>query len=213
MPPTPSRRDPLPPSIQATGALAILRDLPARVVRDVGAALYEAGIGAVEVTADSPDYLRSIEGLRAACPELDVGCGTVVDQATVHEAVAAGANFLVTPNVDFEVIEASRSRGVPIIVGAFTATEALGAHRAGAAAVKLFPAGPAGPSYLRALRQPLSEILFVATGGIDGDNAADFLRAGAAAVAVGGWLAARGDSSLAAHRAALLLTSLSDAGS
>jgi 2-dehydro-3-deoxyphosphogluconate aldolase/(4S)-4-hydroxy-2-oxoglutarate aldolase len=131
-----------------------------------------------------------------------IGAGTVLDVAAADAVVAAGARFLVMPHVDPELVRWSAERGVPAFPGAMTPTEVLGAWRAGAAAVKVFPAATLGPRYLRELRGPLDEVPLLPTGGIDASNAADFLAAGAVAVAAGGWLMGDGDPAGVAERAA-----------
>jgi 2-dehydro-3-deoxyphosphogluconate aldolase / (4S)-4-hydroxy-2-oxoglutarate aldolase len=102
------------------------------------------------------------------------------------DRIDAGAQYLVTPTVLPDVAEVAHANGIPILVGAFTPTEVLAAHRLGAAAVKVFPARAVGPSYLRDLAGPLPDVALVASGGIDHANAAAYLDAGALAVSVGG---------------------------
>jgi 2-dehydro-3-deoxyphosphogluconate aldolase/(4S)-4-hydroxy-2-oxoglutarate aldolase len=116
---------------------------------------------------------------------VSVGAGTVIGMADVRDALAAGAAFLVAPVVDTEVIRASAGHGTPFYPGAQTPTEVLTAWQAGAAAVKLFPAGTGGPGHLRQLRAPLPQIPLVAVGGVGIDEARDYLDAGACAVGIG----------------------------
>ena len=153
----------------------------------------EAGIRAIEVTLDSPGALASIGALRSRFDAgLIVGAGTVRSVQGVVAADDAGAEFIVTPNVDEAVLATSRVRGLPSLAGALTPTEALHAWDCGASAVKLFPAGPFGPGYLKALRDPLHDIPFIPTGGVTATGAGAWLAEGAAALGVGGWVLAGG---------------------
>jgi 2-dehydro-3-deoxyphosphogluconate aldolase/(4S)-4-hydroxy-2-oxoglutarate aldolase len=115
-----------------------------------------------------------------------LGAGTVLTPEQADAAVDAGATYLVSPVVDLEVIEAARRRGVAALPGALTPTEILRAWRAGAAAVKLFPASLGGPGYLRAVKAPLPEVPLVPTGGVGLEEIGGYLRAGALAVGLGG---------------------------
>jgi 2-dehydro-3-deoxyphosphogluconate aldolase / (4S)-4-hydroxy-2-oxoglutarate aldolase len=160
----------------------------------------------VEVTLNSERSLASISTLRErfSSHELDIGAGTVLDRRSAQAAVEHGAQFLVTPHTDPELIGWAAERNMPCLAGAFTATEVLAGWRAGAAAVKLFPAELIGPRGLRALRGPLDDVALIPTGGVTADNAAHYIAAGASAIAVGSWLT--GDAELAgvAERAATL---------
>ena len=185
--------------------VAILRGLsPARVAAIVEP-LVAGGVTTIEVTRDSPDALVSIAAL-AGRPDVVAGAGTVLSGDDAEAAVAAGARFLVAPHLDPAVVATMAGRGVPMLPGAVTPTEIAAAWEAGAAAVKLFPAGPLGPTYLAAIRAPLAHIPLVPTGGIDDSNAAAFIAAGAAAIGVGGWLTASTDPEVVAERARKLLT-------
>ena len=111
-----------------------------------------------------------------------MGAGTVLTVEQAREAVAAGARFLVSPVCDVEVIEVAAELGVAIMPGCFTPTEMLRAHRAGAPLVKLFPSPGTGPSFVRACLGPLPFLKIVPTSGVTGENAAEYLAAGAHAV-------------------------------
>ena len=206
-------RPPLPAGLAASPVIAILRRLPAPAVLPLARALQAGGVRVIELTVDSPDALTLIPALRDQLPELTVGAGTVLDGGTAGRAVSAGAEFLVSPHTDHELLDFARGRGVPLIPGAATASEAVAAWKGGASAVKLFPASVLGLPMLDALRDPLPRIRFIAVGGIDGANAADFLAHGCVAVGVGSWLAARGDAAEAGRRAGMLVKSLRPAGS
>jgi 2-dehydro-3-deoxyphosphogluconate aldolase/(4S)-4-hydroxy-2-oxoglutarate aldolase len=115
-----------------------------------------------------------------------VGAGTVLDAETARAAQLAGAEFLVTPTVNRNVIRTANRYGTPIAVGAYTPTEALEAYQAGADAVKVFPAKTGGPDHVAAIGGPLPQIPLVPTGGVSAENAGAYVRAGAVAVGVGG---------------------------
>lgn len=150
--------------------------------------LHEGGIRIFEITASVPGYLEVIAEL-AGRDDLLVGAGTLLEAEDAHKAVEAGARFLVSPCLVPEVIEAGIEASVPVIPGTATPTEALQAHRLGAAAVKVFPARQlGGPGYLKALRSVLPDIAVIPTGGIDLDEVDSYFTAGAYAVGMGGQL-------------------------
>ena len=191
----------LPEVVAETRVIAVLRGLKPDRVQTVVEVLRGAGIGAVEVTLDSPEAARSIE--RLARSDLSVGAGTVMSIAEAEVALAAGASFLVAPHTDPTVARWAVERDIPMIPGAFTPTEVMAAWNLGVAAVKVFPATVGGPELLKALRGPLGGLPLVPTGGITAENAAEFLTAGAVAVGVGGWLTGHSDLGVIAERAAL----------
>lgn len=199
--PTPAR----PVGAGDVPVIAILRRLAPDRAFVVACALAGAGIPALELTIDSPDVLTVIGRLRAELPDTAIGAGTVLTSAEVVAAADAGAQFVVSPNVDERVVATCVEAGIPSLPGAATPTEVVRAWESGASMVKLFPAGPLGPATIRALRGPLPAIPLVAVGGVDGTNAVAYLEAGAAAVGIGSWLAADGDPRLAARRAAELV--------
>jgi 2-dehydro-3-deoxyphosphogluconate aldolase / (4S)-4-hydroxy-2-oxoglutarate aldolase len=174
---------------------------------EVSHALVEAGVGAIEVTVDSPDALAVI-GELSGITGVTAGAGTVLDIGEAERALEAGASFLITPVVDVAVIGWAAARGVPIMPGAMTPSEVSTAWAAGAAAVKLFPAGALGASYLRAIRAPLPHIPLIPTGGIGAEDVAGYLAAGAVAVALGSELAAGGDPVEAGRRARAIVTAI-----
>jgi 2-dehydro-3-deoxyphosphogluconate aldolase/(4S)-4-hydroxy-2-oxoglutarate aldolase len=146
------------------------------------------GVHCIEITMTTPGALRAIE---EAAGELDgvlMGAGTVLDAATARQAILAGAEFLVTPTVELDVIEMAHRYGKVVIPGAMTPTEILTAWEAGADMVKVFPASILGPAYLKAVHGPLPQIPLVPTGGLTADNAGEFIKAGAAMVCAGSWL-------------------------
>ena len=114
-----------------------------------------------------------------------IGAGTVLDLGMAKEAVEAGAQFLISPNLDESVVEYGLKTGVPVWPGVMTPTEIVRAWKAGAEAVKIFPMGSLGLKYLTEIRAPLDRIPMLATGGVDLDNIADYFKAGACAVGMG----------------------------
>ncbi|MGQ4512757.1 bifunctional 4-hydroxy-2-oxoglutarate aldolase/2-dehydro-3-deoxy-phosphogluconate aldolase [Streptomyces sp. DW26H14] len=160
--------------------------------------LAEEGVHLIEVsltTTDACDVIR--RAARLLGPEVLLGAGTVLDSDDVRAAADAGAGWIVTPVVS-EAVATAVAAGLPVLAGALTPTEVHTAFRAGADAVKLFPASAGGPALLRALRDPLPHVPFVPVGGVDQDAARAYLAAGAVAVGVGSPLvgdAARGGDS------------------
>jgi len=149
-------------------------------------ALVEAGVAAVEITLDSPGALATIEQFaRRFEGRAHVGAGTVLDAEAVHQAVQAGASFIVAPGLDDATVRAAQGSATPVLPGVFTATEALTARRLDCLAVKLFPAGPVGPGYVKALRGPIADVAIVPTGGIGLADVRAYLDAGAHAVGLG----------------------------
>jgi 2-dehydro-3-deoxyphosphogluconate aldolase/(4S)-4-hydroxy-2-oxoglutarate aldolase len=204
--------------IAAAGAFGILRAADASRFPAVTRVLWEAGIRSVEFTLTSRGALEALRIAAAELPEgASIGAGTVLTVEDADAAVQAGAQYLVTPTFDAGVVRHARDRHVPIISGAMTPTEILEAWRAGATAVKVFPAGTlGGPAYLAAVRGPLPGVPMVPTGGIEVDEAGGYLRAGAVAVGIGGPLlgdAATPDGDLGAlrDRAERLLASVREA--
>jgi 2-dehydro-3-deoxyphosphogluconate aldolase/(4S)-4-hydroxy-2-oxoglutarate aldolase len=180
--------------LQAERLVAIVRAPEADDAVRVGRTLLDAGIRLIEVTLTTRDAFTAIDTLRNFAPDdALVGAGTVLTTIQSRNAVAAGAQFLVTPVLTEAVIGAE----VPVLAGAYTATEAYIAMAAGATAVKLFPASAGGPAYLKALRDPFPTMPLVPVGGVTLDLVPAYLIAGAVAVGLGGPLtgdAVRGGS-------------------
>lgn len=169
------------------GVVAVVRMREAGPLAQVGAALAEGGIAAIEFTMTTPGALRVIEEVAAAGDERVVwGAGTVLDPETCRAAILAGARFIVSPTLNPKVIEVCRRYSVIAVPGAFTPTEILTAWEMGADIVKVFPATALGPQYFKDVLAPLPQVRLLPTGGVSLENAGDFVRAGAVAVAVGG---------------------------
>jgi len=176
-----------------SGAIAVIR-LPQDVgaqhaapLRAAATALAAGGIDIIEVTLTTPGALEAIaelasdEGLKGCM----VGAGTVLDVKAAREVIARGARFVVSPTFDRFVVRYCNDHYVPCLPGALTPTELLAASRAGASAVKLFPASAVGPRYLREVLAPLPFLRVVPSGGVSLENAGEWIRAGAAAVSMG----------------------------
>ncbi len=201
-------RVPIPEAVLESRLIAIGRGLdPARIV-EIGEALHAGGARAFEVTLNSRDALAAIRALadRFVEGELLVGAGTVLDLDAAEAVVSAGARFIVMPQIDAALVSWAAVRGIPAFPGGFTPTEILAGWRAGAAAVKLFPASAVGPAFVREFLGPFPEIPLVATGGVSVETGRAFLDAGAAAVALGSWLTGSGDPETIRSRATEAIT-------
>lgn len=171
------------------GLVAVVRTPRQDQVLPVAEALLAGGITAIEVTLTVPNALAAIrDTARQLAGRATVGAGTVLDAGACRAALDAGAVFIVSPITRREIVEAAHAQDRPVMLGAYTPTEAQTAHEFGADFIKLFPADKLGPAYVKALRAPLPHLKIVPTGGVDLHTAADFLRAGCAALGVGGSL-------------------------
>ncbi|MFC5368788.1 bifunctional 4-hydroxy-2-oxoglutarate aldolase/2-dehydro-3-deoxy-phosphogluconate aldolase [Salinirubrum litoreum] len=170
-----------------TGIVGILRGVPAEQTHRVVDALVAGGVTTLEVTADTPGAIDTIDHLTDAFDREDalIGVGTVLDSETASAALRAGADFVVTPSFDRGVVETCNRHGVAVAPGVATPTEAVEASEAGADLLKVFPAGPLGPDYVGAIGGPLGQLPLLPTGGVSLDNVADFFDAGAGGVGVG----------------------------
>lgn len=179
-------------SLRESGVVAVLRGAESETVVDTAEALVEGGVTALEVTADTAG---STEMIRTLAEELGedvlVGAGTVLDAATAQSAIAAGAEFVVSPSFHEDVVETCNRYGVLVAPGVMTPTEAVEAYEAGADVVKVFPATTLGPDHLAAMKGPLPQIPMLPTGGVSPDNAGDYVEAGAVAVGAGSALVDR----------------------
>jgi 2-dehydro-3-deoxyphosphogluconate aldolase/(4S)-4-hydroxy-2-oxoglutarate aldolase len=153
-------------------------------------AIIEGGVGIAEITMTVPNAIHVMELVAEEFGDkVLLGAGTVLDPESCRAALLAGAEFIVTPSLNPQVIEVARRYSKVCIPGALTPTEIVLAWQSGADMVKIFPCGPVGgPSYIRALKGPFPHIDFVPTGGVNLETTPEFIKAGAAAVAVGGEL-------------------------
>ena len=169
--------------IKAERAVSVIRTDSVERALAAAKAAVAGGFRAIEITFSFADASSAIAKLAENNDEdLLIGAGTILTREQVHEAVEAGARFLVSPCVLPEVIDAAHELQVAIIPGAFTPTEIYTAYSLGADIVKIFPAVKFGPEYLKAVRGPLSQIPIMPTSGVDASNVADWFRAGAVAV-------------------------------
>lgn len=165
--------------------VAILRGCDPGNISAIADALYDGGIRLLEITLNSPGALAAITAVSAEFGDrMVVGAGTVLTVPEARDAVGAGARFVLSPSLDVDIIRVTREHGAVCVPGAFTATEILTAHRAGAEIVKVFPAS-VGPAYFRDIRGPLPQIRLMPTGGVNLENIAAFKKAGAVAFGIG----------------------------
>lgn len=175
--------------------ISILRGIEKNTILKVAEALYKGGIRFLEVTFDhaSQDFQKTQDAITTLCREfqgrMEIGAGTVTTIELVHKAAEAEAKFIISPDCNEDVINETKKLGLVSIPGAFTASEILKAHYAGADFVKVFPAGNMDPSYIKALRGPIPQVKLMAVGGIDASNIAAYIKAGCIGAGVGGKLA------------------------
>lgn len=175
--------------------VAILRGVPQEASFPLVEALLSGGVKILEFTFDhgEPGYLddtcRKVARIKAEFGnDLLIGCGTVLSIPEADAAMEAGTQLIISPHTDAELIRHGKSKGAVCIPGAFTPTEIVAAHHAGADFVKLFPAGELGLDYIKAIRAPLAHIPLIAVGGVKPENVADFLNAGVKGFGVGSQL-------------------------
>jgi 2-dehydro-3-deoxyphosphogluconate aldolase/(4S)-4-hydroxy-2-oxoglutarate aldolase len=175
--------------LRRTRIVVIVRGLEQQYMMNLAEALHAGGIRVMEVTLNSPGALEAIRQLQDKLGErMYIGAGTALDVEDAERALAAGASFLVTPNMEEDVIRLAVQRGVPIFPGAMTPTEVVKAWKAGATAVKLFPSASLGIGYIKELQGPLGHIPMIAVGGVKEDNIRQFMDIGCHAVGIGGSL-------------------------
>jgi 2-dehydro-3-deoxyphosphogluconate aldolase/(4S)-4-hydroxy-2-oxoglutarate aldolase len=173
--------------IRDTGLIPVVRAESSDLAMRAVAALKAGGLDVLEVTMTVPGAIEVIQRLaREYGDETLIGAGTVLDPETAEACIRAGAKFIVSPALNEETIQFCREHDVAVFPGALTPTEVVRAWKAGADAVKVFPAGAVGgASYLKALKAPLPQIELIPTGGVSLKTAADFIKAGAMALGVG----------------------------
>src|SRR2546423_351923 len=181
--------------VSESGIVAVIRASSVSKALEAAEAISAGGISIIEVTMTVPKALDAIAELtqaarrKTAGTNLLVGAGTVLDREAAARCIEAGAEFLVSPGFDRETVEFVRGQDKVMMAGALTPTEVIAAWKAGADFVKVFPCSAVGgASYIKALKGPLPQIPLVPTGGVNLSNAADFIRAGSAAIGVGGEL-------------------------
>lgn len=165
--------------------------------------LQEAGVKAVEITSNTPRYDEYLQKVKACYPSLLVGAGTITSPEIAKQAIEAGAEFLVTPNTNAEVVQCAHQHDVPVMMGALTPTDVVTAINAQADVIKIFPAEPLGSEYLASLAKgPFLDTPFFPVGGVNENNAKTYMSAGAKGLGIGGSLAAPVKSQ--EHRAELI---------
>lgn len=175
--------------ISRSGVVAVLRANDGGLLVDVAEALLRGGVEALEVTFTVPRAHRVIERIAETLGDrIVLGAGTVLDPETARIALLAGAEFIVSPTLNLDVIRLCRRYDKAVLPGALTPTEVLTAWEAGADVVKIFPSDLTGPAYLKALAGPLPQVRMMPTGGVNLETAAAFLKAGAFALGIGGAL-------------------------
>ena len=173
-------------TITDCGVVAIVRVSSAREAVDVCMAIARGGVTPIEVTMTVPGAIDAIREFKSTVKEeVLIGAGTVLDPETARACILAGADFIVSPTLNLEVIKVCRRYSKIIIPGTFTPTEILTAWEAGADIVKVFPASVGGPGYLKDIMGPLPQVKLVPTGGVNLDTTPEFIKAGAVAVAAG----------------------------
>src|SRR5579863_1616160 len=171
------------------GIVAVVRSHDSQQLVEVCRALADGGVTVVEITMTVPHALDVVRQVRQALGDrVLLGAGTILDTETARAALLAGAEYLVAPTVNIDVIRLCQRYDKLVMPGAFTPTEILAAWEAGADIVKVFPADVLGPAFFKAMRGPLPQVRLMPTGGVDLTTAADFLRAGACCLGVGGQL-------------------------
>lgn len=172
--------------------IAICRGIYGDDLLNLASALSRGGINLIEVTFDQsdPDNLKktaeAIELLNTHRPEMQAGAGTVLSSAQLQAAKSAGAGFIISPNTDVAIINATKSFNLVSIPGAMTPSEIAIASQSGADFVKLFPAAQLGAAYVKAVLAPLNNVKLLATGGINDTNLAEYLKAGCVGAGIGG---------------------------
>ena len=179
-------------ALRNPGIIAVVRAEKQEQVLPLSEALLAGGVIAIEITMTTPN---AIEAIREASAKLGdralMGVGTLLDVETCKRAIDAGAQFVVTPIMRPAIAEAARALNKPVMLGAYTPTEAQLAYEAGADFIKIFPAEGLGPAYIKSLRAPLPHLNIVPTGGVDLHNVSEFLKAGCAALGVGSSLVSK----------------------
>ena len=197
-------------ALAETRIVAIIRGMDPEICVRLAEAYAEGGIRLVEVTFDQTgDPAKTVAAIRAIregfVGRLHVGAGTVLTDAQLEAVIDVGGEFMVTPSVNPKLIAKASAAGLATMPGAFTPTEIVTAHEAGADVVKIFPVRALGPQYVKDVLAPLRHISLMAVGGVNPDNAAEYLKAGCVGVGASGslvnreWIAAGEWSKIAAE--------------
>lgn len=174
---------------QAVPIVGILRGYEKAITLNIVDAYYQAGFTTIEITMNTPHVAEIISAISTKYKgKLNVGAGTVCNEAELDIALAAGAQFIVSPIVDISLIKKCKTLNIPVFPGAFTPTEIYQAWTAGARMVKLFPANTLGPKYVKDVLAPLNQIEIMPTGGVSLENIDRYKKMGAKAFGMGGLL-------------------------
>ncbi len=174
------------------GIIAVVRAQKAEQVLPLSEALIAGGVVAIEITMTTPNAIQAIgEAKEKLGGGALIGVGTVLEVETCRAAIQAGAEFVVSPILRPELVGVAHSANRPIMLGAYTPTEAQRAHEAGADFIKIFPADGLGPNYIKALRAPLPHLRIIPTGISKVEDIAEFFKAGCVAVGLGSLLVTR----------------------
>ncbi len=168
--------------------VVIIRTFNQTEVATIIGSLVNAGVKILEITSNTPGFEEEISTARNTYIDVLVGAGTITNISLAQRAIEVGAQFLVTPNVNPEVVRFAHKFDVPVLMGALTPSEVCQGIEAGADIIKIFPADIFGVNYLKAIMAPLNNVPFFAVGGIRNENAAEWIKAGAAGLGVGGQL-------------------------
>lgn len=172
--------------IKETKAIAVIRMNDSKKALKAIEAILKGGIRAIEITMTVPYAIELIREIAKNKPEdIVLGAGTVLDSETARNSILAGAEFVVSPITNSEMIKICKRYSVVVIPGAFTPTEILNAWEMGADVVKIFPSGVVGPKYFKDVKGPLPQVEIMPTGGVSIENAADFIKNGACCVGIG----------------------------
>jgi 2-dehydro-3-deoxyphosphogluconate aldolase/(4S)-4-hydroxy-2-oxoglutarate aldolase len=181
-----SEREKIVSGIEAEGLVAIVRVRRPELALPLAKALVAGGIRAVELTMSIPNALEAVRTIdRELGDKILLGVGTVIDDDTCRAAIDAGAKYVISPITRPSLVAAAHALDRPVMLGAYTPTEAQAAHEAGSDFVKIFPADTLGPSYIKSLLAPLPHLRIVPTGGVNLDTMEAFLAAGSAALGTG----------------------------
>lgn len=197
--------------IEKCGIVAIIRANNSNELIEAAVAIQTGGVDVIEITMTTPNALQVVGEVSALLGNaVLIGVGSVLDAETARAAMLAGAEFVVSPVTKPDVIEICNRYGKVVIPGAFTPTEIMYAWETGADYVKVFPSSGVGPSYIKDIKAPLPQIPLIPTGGINADNAAEFLKAGASALGIGSALVSNdiidsGDFTILSERAGKLV--------
>ncbi|MCC6801905.1 MAG: bifunctional 4-hydroxy-2-oxoglutarate aldolase/2-dehydro-3-deoxy-phosphogluconate aldolase [Anaerolineae bacterium] len=168
------------------GLVAVIRGPSPELTVKLVDALVRGGVTGIEITFTTPNALQVTQTLaREFGDTILLGMGTLTEPEQAQQALDSGATFLVSPGTETELARAMTATGLPTMMGALTPTEVMMANRLGSDVIKLFPGSLTGPAYVKALKGPFPDLLFMPTGGVSAENVADWFSAGVVAVGAG----------------------------